>query len=116
MVWHRGCRSDLKRQCTVQLTVFADGKARVKPLLIFRGKGLRIAESEKKQYNGHVVMHFQQNAWCDEEMMKFWVRNMWKQPFGDDATRNSLSLMCIRHKPLLLFKRCFLMNAARQWH
>ena len=28
-----------KRQCTVQLTVFADGEPRVKPLLIFKGLG-----------------------------------------------------------------------------
>lgn len=39
-VWVRGGASGLdKRQCTVQLTIFADGVARVKPLLIFRGKG-----------------------------------------------------------------------------
>ena len=29
-----------KRQATVQLTVFADGVARVRPLLIFRGLGM----------------------------------------------------------------------------
>ena len=90
-VWHRGHASGLeKRQCTVQLTVFADGKARVKPLLIFRGKGLRIAEAEKRQYDGRVVVRFQENAWCDEEVMKFWIRSMWKRPFGDDACRNKL--------------------------
>ena len=39
-VWVRGGGSGLeKRQCTVQLTLFADGKTRVKPLIIFRGKG-----------------------------------------------------------------------------
>ena len=39
-VWVRGGQSGLnKRQCTVQLTVFADGEPRVKPLLIFKGKG-----------------------------------------------------------------------------
>ena len=42
-VWVRGEASGLdKRQSTVQLTVFADGEARVKPLLIFRGKGKRM--------------------------------------------------------------------------
>ena len=36
----RGGASGLdKRQCTVQLTLFADSEPRVKPLLIFRGKG-----------------------------------------------------------------------------
>ena len=32
-----------KRQCTVKITSFADGKARVKPMIIFRGKGQRIS-------------------------------------------------------------------------
>ena len=45
-VWVRGGASGLdKRQCTVQLTLFGDGEPRVKPLLIFRGKGKRIALS-----------------------------------------------------------------------
>ena len=35
------------RQCTVQIAIFADGEPRVKPLLIFRGKGLRISMREK---------------------------------------------------------------------
>ena len=51
-VWHRGAASGLdKRQCTVQLTIFADGVPRVKPLLIFRGKGLRIL----KLRHGHTI-------------------------------------------------------------
>ena len=37
-----------KRQCTVQLTIFADGVPRVRPLVIFRGKGLRITRKEQK--------------------------------------------------------------------
>ena len=40
-VWVRGGASGWdKRQATVQLTVFADGVARVRPLLIFRGLGM----------------------------------------------------------------------------
>ena len=40
-VWVRGGASGLeKRQCTAQLTIFADGEPRVeKPLLNFRGTG-----------------------------------------------------------------------------
>ena len=90
-VWHRSCAPGLeKRLCTIQLTVFADGKAYVKPLLIFQGKGLRIADVERKQYDSQVVVRFQKNAWCDEKVMKFWVRNMWKRPFGDDSSRSKL--------------------------
>ena len=37
-VWVQGGSSGLdKRQCTVQLTIFADGIPRIKPLVIFRG-------------------------------------------------------------------------------
>jgi hypothetical protein len=43
-VWVRGGASELdKCQCTVQLTLFADGEPRMKPLLIFRGTGKRIS-------------------------------------------------------------------------
>ena len=35
-----------RRQCSVQLTIFADGKSRAKPLVIFRGKGLRIKSKD----------------------------------------------------------------------
>ena len=49
-VWVRGAASGLdKWQCTVQLTIFADGEPRVKPLIIFRGKGKRITFREKVQ-------------------------------------------------------------------
>ena len=66
-----------KRQCTVQLTVFAGGVPRVKPLLIFKGTGLRIPDKEKQQYDSRVVVQFQENAWCDEKIMLFWVMHMW---------------------------------------
>ena len=77
-VWVRGGASGLdKCQCTGQLTLFADSEPRVKPLLIFRGTGKRIALSQLVRYDRRVVVKFQPNAWCDEDMMKFWVRQMW---------------------------------------
>ena len=60
-----------KRQCTVQLTIFADGEPRIKPLLIFKGTGQRIPDREKRQYDPRVVVKFQENAWCNEQMMVF---------------------------------------------
>ena len=79
-VWVRGGGSGLdKRHCTVQLTLFADGERRVKPLVIFRGKGKRIPFSEQLKYDRRVVVKFQPNAWCDEEIMRFWIKNCWKQ-------------------------------------
>ena len=90
-VWHRGAASGLdKRQCTVQLTIFADGEARVPPLLIFRGKGLRISQVEKTQYDRRVRVQFQENAWCDEAQMLKWVNHMWKCPFSPNAEKPKL--------------------------
>ena len=37
-----------KRQCSVQLTIFADGVSRVRPLVIFPGNGLRITRKEQE--------------------------------------------------------------------
>ena len=52
-VWVWGAASGLeKRQCAAQLTLFADGQPREKPLLIFRGKGKRISFQEKVNKNG----------------------------------------------------------------
>lgn len=45
-----------KRQCTVQLTIFADGVPRVKPLLIFRGQGKRITLREK--YDKKILLSY----------------------------------------------------------
>lgn len=66
-VWVKSTGSGLdKRQMTVQLTVFADGIGRVKPLVVFRGKGLRITAAEKKMLDHRVDVVFQENAWVDE--------------------------------------------------
>ena len=97
-MWHRGAASGLdKRQCTAQLTIFADGEAYVKPLVIFRGKGLRISDKEKKQYDSRVVVRFQVNAWCDEQVMKFWIKTMWKRPFRESEGRNKLLVADMHH-------------------
>ena len=55
-----------KRQCSVQLTIFADGVPRVCPLVIFRGKGLRITRKEQEAWDRRVQVAFEPKAWCDE--------------------------------------------------
>ena len=85
-VWVRGGASGLdKRQCTAQLTIFADGEPRVKPLLIFRGKGKRISLKEQLEYDKRVVVRFQPNAWCDQPVMNYWVKNCWKPNIKEEA-------------------------------
>ena len=53
---HKGPENVLK--CTIQLTVFADGKT-LPPLITFRGQGLRINAAEKKEWTRrfNVVSH-----------------------------------------------------------
>ena len=61
----------------MQLTIFADGVNKVKPLIIFKGKGLIISAKERKAYDSQVTVQFQENAWYDENFMLFWVKNLW---------------------------------------
>lgn len=82
-VWVRGGQSGLdKRQCTAQLTIFADGEPRVKPFLIFRGKG---KIRERLQYDKRVVVKFQENAWCNEPAMEYWAKNCWSSRVKEES-------------------------------
>ena len=75
-VWCASGASGLdKRQCTVQLTIFADGGT-LMPLIIFRGQGMRINAAEKKAWDKRVKVMFQTNAWCDEAIMKKWINDV----------------------------------------
>ena len=63
-----------KRQCTLWPHIVMDGEQFIKPVLIFRGKGMRISAVEKAAWNPGVYHVFQENAWADravcEEVMK----------------------------------------------
>ena len=89
-VWCASGSSGLdKRQCTVQLTIFADGAPRVRPLVIFRGKGLRISNKEQESWDRRVQVAFQPDAWCDEAMMKKWINEQWGNIFINPPTTGS---------------------------
>ena len=86
-IWCASGSSELeKRQCTVQLTIFADGVSRVRLLLIFRGKGLCIKAEEKRKWDKQVKVLFQKNAWCNEKMMKEWTADKWANYFTNPPT------------------------------
>lgn len=79
-VWVKSIGSGLdKRQATVQLTVHADGIAQTPPMIVFRGKGLRITTTERKQWDKRVVVRFQENAWVDENVGLQWIQGVWRQ-------------------------------------
>ena len=58
-VWVQGGNSGLdKRQCTIQLTIFADGIPRVKLLVIFRGIGKQVTFQKKLKYDKRISVCF----------------------------------------------------------
>ena len=68
-VWAQNGQPGLvKRQVTVQLTVFADRVDRVRLTVIFRDKGLQISAKEKQSYDQRIKVMYQEKAWCDQEI------------------------------------------------
>ena len=78
-----------KRQATVQLTVFGDGVPRVKPLVVFKGKGLRILKAVKEKWDTRVHVKFQPSAWCDEGIMLDLIRIQWGNCLTNPSTPGS---------------------------
>ena len=72
-VWVRSRKSGWgKRQATIQLTIFADGVARVKPLIIFRGaeeSKSAVRKREAEHYDPRVVVKFNQKAYANTGMI-----------------------------------------------
>ena len=62
---------------------------RLKPTLIFRGKGLRISKEEKDSWDKRVKVFFQEKAWCDEIIMESWINEEWGNIFFNTATPGS---------------------------
>ena len=89
-VWAQSGQSSLgKRQVTVQLTVFADGVDRVRPTVIFQGKGLWVSAKEKQSYHQRVKVMYQQKALCGQEIVKEWISTKWSNPFTNPIGQNS---------------------------
>ena len=89
-VWCSNASSGLdKRQCTVQLTIFADGVSRARPTIIFRGQGKKISPNEMRSWDSRVNVMFQLKAWCDENVMKVWVEREWRNMFSNPSRANS---------------------------
>lgn len=74
-IWLQSSKSGWdKRQGTIQLTVFADGVARVKPLIFFRGKGTgSTITSEQRLYDNRVVVKFNPTAYANSSNMLEWL-------------------------------------------
>ena len=102
-----------KRQCTVQLTIFV-GVPRVRPLVIFHGKGLRITRKEQEAWNCRVQLAFEPKAWCDESMMIKWIWEQWGNICINPPTTGSTEKILVADgvKALLKKKNTKLVNVA----
>ena len=90
-VWCDTGQSGLdKRQCIVQLTGFADGSTRLPPLIVFKGKGLCISAEGKRKWDKIVAVSFQKSAWCDENVMKQWVKEQWGNALLNSPSAGSI--------------------------
>ena len=75
-----------KKQCSVQLTIFVDGKLRVKSFVIFWNRGWRIKSEEQDARDRYVQLLFPEKAWCDEPVMLDWISQQWNN--------------CLTHPPM----------------
>lgn len=82
-----------KRQCTLQIAIFADGVLRCKPLLMFKGKpnGDNRRKAERKRYHPGVVVIFNEKAWANTSNLLDWVKNQYSMasayPLRDNEPR-----------------------------
>ena len=92
-MWTRSTGSGhKKRQCTVQLTVFADGVQCIKSLLIFKCTGKRIPDKKEKQYDQRDVVKFQENTWRNDNLLVRYLWNLQSTFFSANAKRSRLLL------------------------
>jgi hypothetical protein len=59
-----------KRQATLHLTTRAEGEQIVKPVLVFRGQGVRISAQEIVQYPDNIKVVWQPKAWVDTTIFR----------------------------------------------
>ena len=83
-----------KRQCTLQIAVFADGVPRCKPLLMFKGKPKSKdyrRRAEEKRYNPGVVIIFNEKAYANTSNLIDWIKNQYSiasaYPLRDNEPR-----------------------------
>ena len=86
-----------KRQCTLQLTIRAVGEQNIKPILIFRGTGTRIPNSERSLYPPNIRVLWQRRAWADRRIMMEWLDGFDEDLGRSAATRQEVMLGMDQH-------------------
>ena len=67
--------ADKKRMGTLHLLIQCSdvGGKQPKPVIIFRGKGIRISQEERQKWDERVEVMFQPKAWVDQNVANEWV-------------------------------------------
>ena len=87
-----------KRQCTLQIIVFADGIARCKPLLMFHGKPTskdRRRIAEMKKYNPGVIVIFNEKAYANTSNLISWVKHQYSVASAYPTHDREPRLLCL---------------------
>ena len=79
-VWIKQSRSGWEKRCaTLQIYVSADGLMHCKPLLIFKGLGKHASiKKEMQKYHKGVVVQWNKKAYCNTEVMLYWLQHMYR--------------------------------------
>ena len=84
-----------KRQAMIQLTIFADGIPRVKPLIFFRGQGVEATVlAERQQYDPRVLVKFNLKAYANSTNMVEWLEEQVIPVLGGRPTLIALDMFC----------------------
>lgn len=67
-----------KRQATLMLFMSPDPSIQPRAAIIFRGKGMRISDTEKAAWDPRIDVYFQHNAWADTAFCVSWARKTLK--------------------------------------
>jgi len=101
-VWVKESRSGWdKRQASLVLCIFADGIARVPPMIIFHGTGKRLG-AEKLRYHPSVLVEYNPTAYMNDGLFEKYITNHLVPALGGRPTLFALDLMGSHKTPAVL--------------
>ena len=95
-----------KRQCILQIAIFANSVLQCKPLLMFKGKlkGDNCKKAKQKKYYPGVVVIFNEKAWANTFNLLDWVKYQYSTAFVYPLRDNEPRFLAINSFALHLNK------------